>query len=261
MVQNDLPTPLYLQIEEELRRQIDCGELKPLSKVESETTLATRLGVSRMTARKALDRLVAEGLMFRRQGKGTFVAHPKIAHGPSQLLSFSSSMDAQSIRHTTRILAAGVVPAPRRVIRALRLSAGSPVILLRRLRLVDDEPAAIHVSWLLSRYNALLQSDLTGSLTELMKSAGGPVAFTNDGIEATLAFGEIAQLLHLPERSAVVFISGTAFSSDMEPVRYSEAFYRGDLFRFRVDTTGVRNLGLDHSNLRLEHKDYEPVRE
>ena len=261
MVRNDLPVPLYVQIEEELRLMIDSGDLRPLSKVESESTLATRLGVSRMTARKAVDRLVAEGLMFRRQGKGTFVAHPKIAHGPSQLLSFSSSMNAQSIRHTTRVLAAGLVPAPSRVVRYLRLAVGTPVIVVRRLRLVDDEPAAIHMSWVLNRYSVILQGDLTGSLTDLMKSAGGSVAYTNDGIEATVAAGEIAQLLGVPVGSALVFISGTASSSDMEPVRYSEAFYRGDRFRFRVDTTGVRNLGLDHSNLRLEHKEYASVPE
>ncbi len=259
MVQDDSPIPLYLQIEEELRSMIDTGELPPLAKVESESVLASRLGVSRMTARKALDRLVADGLMFRRQGKGTFVSHPKIAHGPSQLLSFSSSMNAQSIRHATRVLAAVVVPAPGRVAHALRLSVGTSVILVRRLRLIDDEPAAIHASWVLNRYSMILQGDLTGSLTELMKSAGGSVAYTNDGIEAALAFGEIAQLLNVPEGSAVVFISGAAYSSDMEPVRYSEAIYRGDRFRFRVDTTGSRNLGLDHGSLRMEPKGNEQL--
>ena len=83
MVVRQSPVPLYIQIDEELRGQIESGELGPLAQVPSETDLAERFSVSRMTARKALDRLVADGMLFRQPGKGTFVAPTKIAHGAS----------------------------------------------------------------------------------------------------------------------------------------------------------------------------------
>ena len=74
----DSSVPFYAQIEESLRDQIESGELPPLSRVPSEFELAARFSVSRMTARKSVDRLVSEGYLFRRQGKGTFVAAPQI---------------------------------------------------------------------------------------------------------------------------------------------------------------------------------------
>ena len=251
MVQVDSPIPLYLQIEEELRGMVQSGELGPLARVPSESELSDRFHVSRMTARKALDRLVADGAMFRRAGKGTYVAQPKIAHGPSQLLSFSAAMDAQGVQHNTKVLEAGMVPAPRTIARDLRLEPGAQAVFVRRLRCVDGEPAAIHMSYLPGRYAVILQGDLTGSLTKLMVGAGAQVAYTNDIIESVLATGEIARLLHVSPGSPLVFITGVAYSQEMEPLRHSEAIYRGDRFRFRVDTTGTPDL-------RMERKD-EPA--
>ena len=106
MVVRASPVPLYIQIDEELRGQIESGELGPLAQVPSETDLADHFSVSRMTARKALDRLVADGMLFRQPGKGTFVAPTKIAHGASQGLSFSAAMAAQGLSCETRVLEA-----------------------------------------------------------------------------------------------------------------------------------------------------------
>jgi GntR family transcriptional regulator len=253
MVLPNSSIPLYLQIEEELRGLVQSGELGPLARVPSEAELSASYKVSRMTARKALDRLVADGLMFRRAGKGTFVSEPKIAHGPSQLLSWSAAMNAQGVRHSTRVLDAGMVPAPTNIARDLRIPSGAQVALIRRLRLIDDQPAAIHLSYVPFRYAAILQGDLTGSMTDLMIAAGARVAHTNDTIECVLARGETAHLLQVVSGAPLVFINGVAYSQDMEPVRHSEALYRGDRFRFRVDTTGT-------SDIRMEHKPEELVR-
>ena len=121
MVVRASPVPLYIQIDEELRGQIESGELGPLAQVPSETDLAEHFSVSRMTARKALDRLVADGMLFRQPGKGTFVAPTKIAHGASQGLSFSAAMKAQGLRCETRVLEAESIKAPSNV------ASGSPV--------------------------------------------------------------------------------------------------------------------------------------
>ena len=246
MILPNSPIPLYLQIEEELRGLVESGGLGPLACVPSEAELSASFKVSRMTARKALDRLVADGLMFRRAGKGTFVAQPKIAHGPSQLLSWSAAMDAQGVRHSTQVLDAGIVRAPTNIARDLRVNSGGQVVFVRRLRLIDNEPVAIHLSYVPTRYSAILQGDLTGSLTKLLIAAGARVAFTNDTIESVVARGETVRLLHVPSGAALVFINGVAYSGDMEPVRHSEALYRGDRFRFRVDTTGTADLRVEH---------------
>lgn len=242
MVVRASPVPLYIQIEEELRGAIESGELGPLAQVPSETELASKFGVSRMTGRKALDRLVGDGMLFRQPGKGTFVAPPKISHGPSQGLSFSAAMRAQGLRCSTRVLEMGLVRAPSNVARALSLAPGSQAVFMRRLRYIDNAPVAIHLSYLPSRLSSLLEADLSSSLSELLASVGARVERSEDMVEAVIATGEEAQLLHLQPGSPLVFIRGTAFSSTNEPVRYSEALYPGDRWKFALDATRQADL-------------------
>jgi GntR family transcriptional regulator len=181
-------------------------------------------------------------MLFRQPGKGTFVAPTKIAHGASQGLSFSAAMSGQGLRCETRVLEAEVVRAPSNVARALALPAGSQAIFLRRLRIVDGEPAAIHMSYLPGRLTALLDSDLSGSLAEAMASIGARVERSEDRVEAVLATGEEARLLSVREGSPLVFIRGTAYSAANEPIRYSEALYPGGRWQFSLQVTREADL-------------------
>jgi len=236
------PVPLYIQIEEELRGSIESGDLGPLAQVRSEAELSENFGVSRMTARKAIDRLVADGLLFRQPGKGTFVAPPKIAHGASQGLSFSAAMRAQGLDCRTRILEAALTRAPSHVARMLGVMAGAPVVFIRRLRIVDDVSAAIHLSYLPGRLSAILDGDLTGSLSDLMASIGARVEHSEDTIEAVTAASEEAHLLGLQTGAHLILIRGTAFSAADEPIRYSEGLYPGERWRFALNATRQADL-------------------
>jgi GntR family transcriptional regulator len=245
LVQRSSPIPLYIQIEEELRDAISGGQLQALDQVPSESELSKRFRVSRMTGRKALDRLVGDGLLFRQQGKGTFVAPPKIAHGPSQQLSFSAAMASLGLAHETQVLDSGLAVPPERIAQALGLPSGATSVFLRRLRLVDGAPAAIHTAYLPSRYAQILEGDLTGSLSDLMSRVGARVAESRDSIEAVVARGEEAKLLKVHVGAALVLISGVAYSSILKPLRYTEALYRGDRFRFTVDSTRPPDLRIE----------------
>lgn len=230
------PVPLYLQIEEDVRSRIRAGELRALDRVPSELELAEGFGVSRMTARKSLDRLVGEGMLFRRPGKGTFVSPAKIAHSASTQMSFSAAMRALGLRHMTRVLDAGLVPAPDTIAAALRQPQGSPVAFVRRLRLVEGEPAAVHLAFLPHSLAGVLDRDLTGSLNELMTEMGARVCDARDTIEAVTATVEDAKLLGVRKNSPLIRIEGIGVSASREPLRYTEALYRGDRFRFGVGT-------------------------
>lgn len=242
MLNSQSPVPLYLQIEAALRDSIDSGELEPLDRVMSEIELSDHFGVSRMTARKAVDRLVAEGLLFRQPGKGTFVAKAKISHGLSTQLSFSAAMERLGLTHQTRVLQASIVGAPSHVARPLQLLEGDDVLFLRRLRLVDGEPAALHVAYLPAEYKKILDMDLTTSLTKLMSSVGAGVTQARDKVEAISADPEDADLLGVSPGAPLLLISGVALTSSLKAVRYTEGFYRGDMFRFSLDTTQPADL-------------------
>jgi len=162
-------------------------------------------------------------------------------------------MNAQGVRHSTRVLDAGTVPAPTNIARDLRIPSGAQVALIRRLRLIDDQPAAIHLSYVPIRYAAILQGDLTGSMTDLMIAAGARVAYTNDTIECVLARGETARLLQVASGAPLVFINGSGLLSGHGARKAQRSAVRGDRFRFRVDTTGT-------SDIRMEHKPEELVR-
>lgn len=241
------PIPLYLQIEQRIGRAVHVGDLAPMSRVSSELELASIFGVSRMTARKAVDRLVAEGLLFRRQGKGTFVAQPKIAHGLSTQLSFSQAMTSLGLALSTRVLQQGMTPAPAEVANALKMAPGTSTVYIRRLRVVEGEPAAVHTSYLPGGYGAILNLDLQGSLKSAMANVGARVEHSVDTVEAVLASPDEAAVLGIEAGAPLLMIEGVAFGAGA-PVRYTKALYRGDRFRFSVDTSQPADLRVEVKN-------------
>lgn len=117
------------------------------SSMPSERQLADEAGVSRMTARRAIDELVRAGLLTREVGRGTFVAQPAV-NMPLQLTSFTEDMRARGYDPSSRVLHLGTIPADEQVAEIFGTPVGADVILLARLRLADDAPMAIERSHL-----------------------------------------------------------------------------------------------------------------
>lgn len=252
MVDKTSSIPLYIQIRDKLHKQIHAGELTPGMQVPSELELVAQHGVSRMTARKALDELVKTGLLFRQRGKGTFVAQGVVSYGLSTMLSFSGTLQALGYQVMTKVLYQDVIPAPTTVAEKLNLAAGSEVIIVRRLRWVDDKPAAIHTSFMDYRvYEPLLQIDLsTESLLESIEQVCGTyVAYTKDAVQAMLVKGEDMGLLEIPRGSPVLEVEGVAFTQFGQPTRLTNAIYRSDMFRLVVTNRGTPATALEMTNL------------
>ena len=118
------------------------GSLAPGSALPSERELADRYGVARMTVRTELDRLTADGLAYRIQGRGTFVAEPRVAQAMA-LTSFTEDMRTRGLRPSAQLLVRDEHEAGEAMARRLQLRPGSPVVRVDRLRLADDEPLAV----------------------------------------------------------------------------------------------------------------------
>jgi GntR family transcriptional regulator len=230
-------TPLYKQIETVLEELIRSGKLKPGEQVPPEVGIATHFGVSRMTARKAVESLASKGLLTRHKGRGSYVTESPMAYGFSTMQSFSKTLRARGLDVQTKVLFKGIVPAAGEPARALRLPTDAHMIVVRRLRVIEGRPAAIHASYLdANPFTELLDVDLgnTSLLNAIERILGQKIAYSEDSVEASLATPEDASLLDVVEGRPTLTVRGVAFAAPHKPVRFANAVYLGSLFRFTV---------------------------
>ncbi|MCA9902460.1 MAG: GntR family transcriptional regulator [Anaerolineae bacterium] len=248
MVDKRSSVPLYLQIQSLIIEQIRAGELRPGDQVPSEPELAAQRQVSRMTARKALDGLVAKGILYRRKGKGTYVSDHVMAYSLSTILSFSRTFRANGHEVVTRVLSKEIVPASANVCERLGLIEPARVIAIRRLRRIDGLAAAIHTSFLsYPLFAPLLEIDLSeNSLLDVIENISGtPVAYSRDSVLAALANPEEASLLDIEAGSPVLKVEGVAYTENGQPTRLTRAVYRADMFHLTVLNTAGQSALLD----------------
>jgi GntR family transcriptional regulator len=236
------PVPHYVRIADWLRQHIDSGELAPLARVPSEVELTRQFSVSRETVRSAMDRLVTDGYLFRRAGKGTFVAARRIEHTGSTQTSLSATLDCAGFVHSTRVLTARLMPADHHVARALRLSAGSTVVCIRRLRLVQGDAVALHTTCLAEAYRDILEQDLTGSLQALLTAVGVPIVTSRDTLQAVHADADEARLLGISAGSPLLRLEGVGLDHYGRPLRHTDSLHRGDRFQISHDTQGPSGI-------------------
>jgi GntR family transcriptional regulator len=227
------PVPKYSQLRTILLDVI--AEAAVDDPAPSERELMARFGVARMTARKAVDHLVAEGRLYRVQGKGTYVARPKIEM-PLRLSSFTEDMRARGLHPGSRELDRRVVPAGRTLAASLQVGIDAEIVVLERLRLADGVPMAIercHVP--ASVAPGLVSADLTNrSLYAYLEQEHGIVLDAGEQlIEATVIDPADARVLAIPPTSAVLLLTRRSSARGV-PVEYVVSTYRADRYQLRA---------------------------
>lgn len=225
----------YLRVRDELIARL--ATMEPGEPLPAERELAADLGVARMTLRKALDQLVAESVLVRRQGSGTFVAPPKVAQRLTAT-SFSEDMRARGLRPGARTLSALTRPAGMAVGACLRIQPTASILLVRRLRLADGTPMAVedlHVPC--DVVPGLTGGDLADhSFYELLGTRYGlTLSGGTQTIEPTLAGGLDAELLEIPPGTPAFLFERTTSVTSGRAVEFVRSIYRGDRYRIVVD--------------------------
>ncbi len=213
----------------ELTRTLPAGSLVP-----TERTLAVEFETSRTTVRQALTELVVEGRLERIQGRGTFVAKPKVAQS-LELTSYTQDMRSQGLEPASRLITLEYVRADAEQAVRLDVRVGARVIHLVRLRLVNGEPMAIERTYLAAaRFPRLRQHlDRLGSLyAALDLGYGVRLRSAEETIETALASPEEAALLGVEVGLALLLLSRHGFDFDGRPVEWGRSVYRGDRYRF-----------------------------
>jgi GntR family transcriptional regulator len=206
----------------------------PGTPVPPERTLATEFDISRTTVRQAIQELVIEGRLERAQGRGTFVAKPKVAQS-LQLTSYTEDMQAQGLRPASKLLRIDYVRADDDLAGRLDVRPGGRVLRIERLRLADAEPMAIETTHLstqrflglrrhLDRYNSLY--------TALSEAYGVTLAEAEETIETAPATPREAGLLGTDVGLPLLLLSRHSFDTDGAPVEWVRSVYRGDRYKF-----------------------------
>jgi GntR family transcriptional regulator len=190
-----------------------------------------------MTVRHAISGLVSGGLLYRRHGKGTFVGDPKVTRRFAKLTGFSEDVVARKHRPGVRTLALRKLVTPPEAAQALGLKAHEDVVLVHRLRLVDDRPAAIQRSYLVAELVPGLENmdEEFPSLYQLLRARFRlTLNHADQLIEARQATAAEAHLLNIAARAPVVQVVRTTFLDDGRPVELARMVYRADLFEFHT---------------------------
>jgi GntR family transcriptional regulator len=225
--------PLHEQLYEILRSSIQRGDWEVGEMIPTEPELIEQYEVSRITVRQALNRLVNEGLIYRQQGRGTFVAEPTLEQGLTRIISFTEDMHQRGLVPGTHVLFEGLVPAPDDIADQLQVSAGEELARLERLRLANQKPMSIEESYLVHRYcPAVLEYDYSETpLREILqRQYDVRIVRARQTIRAVIATPEQAELLGSEGPASLLFVERVSYSQHNIPIEFLRIHYRGDRY-------------------------------
>ncbi len=222
--------PLYQQLQRALRDAIADKRLAPDEALPPERELAEEFQISRITVRKALDGLVGDGLLTRRQGAGTFVAAPAEKNF-SKLSSFSEDMISRGrTPHSVWLSRAAGAVTPEESM-TLGLSPGTPVYRFNRIRFADGAPMALEYSTIPGFCLPSLDV-VEASLYGALEKHGARPFRALQRLRAVLVTPEQAEMMAIPAKSAGLLIERRGFLKDGRPVEFTQSYYRGDAYDF-----------------------------
>lgn len=231
------PAPLYHSLGHLIRSKIQGGEWPVGQQIPSERQLVDICGLSRATVRQGIEYLVREGVLYRVQGKGTFVAAPKIKQGILRLFDFADTMKRNGLAPSARLLGKGCSQAPPNVHRALALAPATEVVWAQRLLLVNGQPMIIE-TWYLpaTRFPDMLETydgadDVPGFVYQ---HYGVRISSCSDGFEPVILEKREAGLLGVKGGFPALWVEQVGLDEAREPVVFCSSLLRGDRCRFYV---------------------------
>jgi len=227
--------PIYLQLVEWMRGQIVGGHWPAGYKLTAEADLAQDLALARGTVRKAIEALIAEGLLMRTHGRGTYVTPEPVEQSLAErFVTYSEALIAQGIAFDTRVLEQRIVPAPTIVAAQLGIDKGTEVFYLQRIRLVDGVPLLLLHNYVIASTCPGIESvDFTAArlFQVLEENYGLRLEWGKRTFQAEIANDHIAAMLDIHTGDALMHFKQTTYLSGNGPVEFSDVLLRGNRFR------------------------------
>jgi GntR family transcriptional regulator len=238
MLDRQSALPLHTQFETIIRGKIENEDWPRNACIPSENELSKMYGISRMTVRSVLNRLVQTGLLYRVQGKGTFVAEPKIISSPLVRYGLREQLEQMGYKTSTKIVSFETIPANKKISKALGVEEGSEVFLVKRLRLVKNEPLSFHISYIPARiFPRLADQDLEhNQMCNVMENNYNFIIQRRiETLEAVTANTEEAWLLSVHPNSPLLLLENMVYTTGDLPIEYSQIFFRGDKIKIKLE--------------------------
>ena len=232
--------PLYVQMREHLRSELD--QIEPGIPIPTETELGKRFRVSRITVRRAIEDLVAEGLLLRQQGRGTFVQKPKLTHELNRITSWTEQLKTLGFSPETSHRKIIRQKAPAHVAETLCLASSETIFRIERIRLAQHEPISYMINFLPAKLLPGFNShSFTGeSLYDLLAQEYGFVAaMAVDTVGTRSASSEEANALCIEHKAPILSVRRVSYLQDGTPLELAIVASRGDRYQYQVALTGA----------------------
>ncbi|MYZ45023.1 GntR family transcriptional regulator [Schauerella aestuarii] len=248
-----MPLPKYHQIYLILREQLQEGRFD--QGVPGEHVLAGQFNVARITIRKAMEMLVADGLVSRRPGRGTHPVHPATTapapkshpapprHQKANLTGLLENIVNMGLRTSVRVLESAVVTATPQVSEALRLASRSEVLKAIRVRSTDDGPLSFITTYVPASLATFDHAELQHKpLLMLLEEAGVELGAATQSISAKLADAVVARELDVAVGSALLSVTRVVFDTLERPVQLLQGLYRPDRYQYQLQLSRVGSI-------------------
>ena len=233
----DRRIPHYLRVRDHFAFLIETGALAPQAPLPAERVLGETFSMTRVTARRALFQLEAEGLIYRQNRRGWFVSPPRLLYNPSANISFTDTVKAQGRTPGTRVISKEQISATKWESEHLQIAVGAPVFFIRRVRLVDGRAVLIehlHVNAALcpGLLNLSLDRSLTDTLAEHYQIGVRRAQVT---MHPTALNESQAEALGVATGIPGLYLARKAFDQSGHMIEFDQEFWRHDVLEIRVD--------------------------
>ena len=243
MLENNTAIPLYAQLKEKIISDINNETLKYGDKIETEQEIMKKYNLSRITVRRAISELVAEGYLVKKQGKGTFVIKNKIERkiintsDSLKIMSFTKELKENNIKASSKIIELKIVPGIEEFNQKLGLAKNSKLIFMKRVRYANDSPMTIEENYFAyDKFKGLLEEKIEGSLYELLEKKYNviPTRSSRQEIEIVKSDEEQSKLLNVPTFEPLFYFSGVTYDENDIPIHIAKRYIIGSKYKFIV---------------------------
>ena len=233
-LQSESSSPLYDQLMRRLAEDIEQGIYPVGSRIPPEHELETLYNVSRVTVRRALAELTSEGLLERKQGKGTFVSTPRISQDLKSIHSFHDACKQNGFQGGTIVIHVKETEADLSDLAELDLRQGSRVVETLRVRTADGDPVVLEKNHFSMAYAYLENENLSGSLYGILRDYGIEPKQASHDISMACASADQAKLLNVEPGAPLMRLHEVVYDQKGRPLHSAVRLIRGEKYTLRI---------------------------